>query len=332
MVKLLFVAILAVAAIAGLRAWDLYKLARLPPPARPDPETAAEKRLAADVRVLAGEIGPRSYAHPDGLARAEAHVSRAFAAAGYHVVEQPYAVRPPGMSADVPMRNFIAALPAASSDAPVLVVGAHYDTAPGTPGADDNASGVAALLELARRFKGKTGAVEIRFVAYGTEEPPFFGSKQMGSAFHAAAMKAEGRRVKGMISLEMLGYYDDAKGSQKYPPLLSLFYPDRANFIGAVSNFESRDFLKGFAKAFKPTNNLLVVTASLPGWISEIGLSDHKCYWDAGFPALILTDTSFLRYTHYHMATDTPEKLDYARMADVLNGLEAALSSFLEGH
>ncbi|MBI2788592.1 MAG: M28 family peptidase [Elusimicrobia bacterium] len=330
--RLLFVAFLAAAAVAGLRAWDTYRLARLPLPSRPEPATPAEKRLAADVRALAGEIGPRSYAHPEGLARAEAHVKRAFTAAGYRVEEQPYTVRPPGISAHAPMRNFIAVLPAASSDAPVLVVGAHYDTALDTPGADDNASGVAALLELARRFKGKTGALEIRFVAYGTEEPPFFGSKQMGSAFHAASLKAEGRRVKGMISLEMLGYYDDAKGSQKYPPLLSLFYPDRANFIGAVSNLGSRDFLKGFAKSFKPTNNLLVVAASLPGWITEIGLSDHKCYWDEGFPGLILTDTSFLRYTHYHMATDTPEKLDYARMADVVNGLEASLTSMLEGH
>lgn len=154
----------------------------------------------------------------------------------------------------------------------------------------------------------------------------------MGSAFHAASLKAEGRRVEGMISLEMLGYYNAAEGSQKYPPFLSPFFPSRANFIGAVSNLGSRAFLRRFTRSFKPTNNLLVVAASLPGWITEIGLSDHKCYWDEGFPGVILTDTSFLRYSHYHMTTDTPDKLDYSRMADVVNGLEAAISVMQEGH
>lgn len=325
MLKLALFAVFVVVALIALRLREMYSLARLPSPARAAPASPGEKRLAADVQALVGGIGPRNYAHPAGLARAEAFMKKSLIGAGYSVEEQPYVVRPPGMSIDVPMRNFIATLPGASSAAPVLVIGAHYDTALETPGADDNASGSAALLELARRFKGKSGAVEVRFVAYGSEEPPFFGTKQMGSAFHARSLKAEGRAVLGMVSLEMLGYYDDAPNSQKYPPLLSLFYPSRGNFIGAVSNIRSRGFLRRFSKVFTPTNNLLVVSASLPGWITEIGLSDHKCYWDEGFPALILTDTSFLRYTHYHMTTDTPEKLDYARMNDVVNGLEAAI-------
>jgi hypothetical protein len=325
-VKLLFVAVLAAGAVIGLRAWDMYTLARLPAPARPEPATAAEKRLAADVRVLAGEIGPRSYAHPAGLARAEAHVKRSFAAAGYQVVEQPYTVRPPGTSADIPMRNFIITVPASSSSAPVIVIGAHYDTALDTRGADDNASGTAALLELARRFHGKSGGVELRFVAYGTEEPPFFGTKQMGSSFHARAIKHEGRLVLGMISLEMLGYYNDALGSQKYPPLLGFFFPSTANFIATVSNWGSSAFLRRLVAGFAPPRGTPVVSASLPGWITEIGLSDHKSYWDEGIPGVIITDTSFLRYPHYHMPTDSPEKLDYARMADVVDGLEAALT------
>ena len=192
---------------------------------------------------------------------------------------------------------------------------------------DDNASGSAALLELARRFKGRKGGAELRFVAYGSEEPPFFGTKQMGSVFHARALKLEGRAVVGMVSLEMLGYYDDAEGTQTYPPLLSLFFPGQANFIGAVSDLSSRRFLKRFAKAFVPTLGLPVVAASLPGWITEIGLSDHKSYWDEGYPGIILTDTSFLRYSHYHMTTDTPEKLDYARLAAVVDGMEAAITA-----
>jgi hypothetical protein len=331
LLKLGLFSVFAACAIAGLRALDTYRLARLPPPPRATPETAAEKRLAADVGILAGDIGPRNYAHPAALARAEAHMKSSLSRAGYTVEEQPYTVRPPGMSADVPMRNFIAVLPASNPGAPVLVIGAHYDTARDTPGADDNASGSAVLLELARRFAHqRPEAVEVRFLAYGSEEPPFFGTKQMGSVFHARALKAEGRPVVGMISLEMLGYYNDAPGSQKYPPFLSLFYPNRANYVGAVSDLSSRAFLRSFSKVFTPSK-VPVVAASLPAWITEIGLSDHKSYWDEGFPGLILTDTSFLRYTHYHMTTDTPERLDYRRMADVVDGLEAAITTLRKG-
>lgn len=317
---------LGAGAIVGSRAYDMYRLARMPLPVHDAPLGADALRVARHVRMLAGDIGPRNDRHPEGLARAEKYMKSALTAAGYRVEEQPYSVVPPDASASVPMRNFIATLPASAPGAPVLVIGAHYDTALETPGADDNASGSAVLLELARRLKAKKGAVEVRFVAYGTEEPPYFGTKQMGSAFHAASLKTEGRTVLGMISLEMLGYYSDAPHSQKYPPPLSLLYPDRANFVGAVSDLSSRAFLKSFAKAFTP--RLPVVAASLPGWITEIGLSDHKCYWDEGFPGVILTDTSFLRYTHYHMTTDTPEKLDYERMAKIVQGLEAATITF----
>lgn len=328
--KLLLIAVLTVAVLGALRMRGMYRLARIPLPLHERPLTPEAQRLAVFVRALAGGIGPRNFAHPEGLRKAEDYVKRELALAGA-VHEQRYAVRPPGIAVDVPMRNFIVTLPSTAPDAPVLVIGAHYDTALDTPGADDNASGVAALLELARRFKGKTGKVEVRFAAYGSEEPPFFGSKQMGSAFHAGSLKAEGRKVEGMISLEMLGYYNDAKGSQTYPPGLSAFFPGTASFIGAVSNLRSRGFLRRFSRVFTPTNNLSVVAASLPGWITEIGLSDHKCYWDEGYPAIILTDTSFLRYPHYHMTTDTSEKLDYERMADVVNGMDAAISAMMKG-
>ncbi len=330
--KLVAVAAAGVALVVGLRAWDMYQLARLPAPVRAiaaKPNTT-DWSLEKDVRALASDIGPRNYAHPLALTRAETFMKKSLAAAGYAVEEQPYPVRPPGGTADVWMRNFIVKVPGARPDSPVLIIGAHYDTALETPGADDNASGSAALLELARRFRKKRHDAEIRFVAYGTEEPPFFGSKQMGSAFHAHALKAEGRKVVGMLSLEMLGYYDDAANSQKYPPPLSLFYPSRANYIAAVSNLSSHSFLRDFTSAFHPSNGLRVISASLPSWISEIGLSDHKCYWDEGFPAAIITDTSFLRYKHYHMPTDTPDRLDYARLAAVVEGLEIGINALAE--
>lgn len=293
----------------------------------PAASASTASRLEASVRVLAGDIGVRNYAVPAALRKAEAFVRAGLAKPGYEVEEQAYTVRTP-QGQEAPMRNFIATLPGAAPGAPVLVVGAHYDSASATPGADDNASGVAALLELASRFHGRTGgAVELRFVAYSTEEPPFFGSGQMGSGWHARALKAEGRAVAGMLSLEMLGVYSDAAGSQRYPAGLGLFYPDRADFIGLVSNLSSRRFLKRLVAGFKTPKGTRHIAASLPEFISDIRRSDHACYWEQGFPAVLVTDTSFLRYPHYHQMTDTPEKLDYERMADVVDGLEAALEA-----
>ena len=318
--------------IVGTRLWDMRALARLTPVVRAAASGPDAEALARHVRILAGRIGERNYAHPGALTGAERYIRGFLALNGYKDAPQEYKVRPPGMSAEVAMKNFIATVPAAAADAPVLVIGAHYDTAPGTPGADDNASGVAVLLELARRFKDKRGgAVELRFVAYGSEEPPFFGTVQMGSAFHAKALKAEGRAVLGMASLEMLGYYDDRPGTQTYPPPLSLFYPSRANYVGLVANLDSRAFLKRFAAAFDSKSTPKIV-AALPGWVGEIKLSDHLSYWNEGFPAILVTDTSFLRYSHYHMSTDTPDRLDYARMADVTGGLEAAIESLRAGN
>jgi hypothetical protein len=329
--RLALFAVAVAAALVGKRVWDMRAVAALPL-AKPMPATSpAAQRLEADVRALSMDIGPRNYLFPESLRKAEAHVKAGFAKAGYAVAEQEYRVQPPS-AAEAAMRNFTVVVPAAKADAPVLVVGAHYDSAPETRGADDNASGTAAMLELARRFKGRTGgAVELRFAAFSTEEPPFFGSKQMGSAFHAAALRKEGRAVKGMLSLEMLGYYSDAKGSQRYPWPLSLFYPDTADFVGLVSDLSSRGFLKELEAGFKTPKGTKHISSSLPSFIGEITLSDHKCYWDEGFRAVLVTDTSFLRYPHYHLMSDTAEKLDYERMADVVDGLEAALERLRQG-
>jgi hypothetical protein len=329
--NLVFFALLVFAAILIHGTWNLYDIARRPlPHHETPPKNSAASRLEARVRKLAGEIGRRNYEHASALNAAAEYIRRELTSAGYAVQEQPYSVRPPGTAIGSPMRNLIAVLPAGAANAPVLVIGAHYDTAPNTPGADDNASGIAILIELAQRLKDLKGNVEIRFVAFSTEEPPFFGTPQMGSAWNAHALKAEGRPVAGMVSLEMLGYYDESKGSQKYPPGLSLFFPDRGNFVGAVSNLRSRKFLSNVTQGYAPPLGTPMVKAGLPEWIGEIGLSDHKCYWNEGFPAVMITDTAFLRYAHYHGPTDTPEKLDYVRMADVTVGLEAALRGFVQ--
>ncbi len=329
-IKLTVFGMFAIAAILVKSAWDTYDLARRHPAPhlgiKSDPEAL---RLKASVRQLSAVIGRRNYRYPRGLASTAAYIRGEFRNAGYNVRAQSYFVHPPGFG-ELRMENFIATIPAASSGAPVLVIGAHYDTAFETPGADDNASGVAVLLDLARRLKDCSSRVEIRFVAYSTEEPPFFGGPEMGSAVHAQALKAEGRTVLGMVGLEMLGYYDDAKGSQKYPMLLSLFLPNTADYIGVVSNLPSRSFMKEFVNGFRPPQGTRLIAASLPEWVGEITLSDHRNYWDEGFPAVMVTDTAFLRNVHYHQTSDTPEKLDYRRMADVTAGLEHAIRSLVE--
>lgn len=296
------------------------------PKGTPDAATAA--RLRKTVEALAGTIGERHHNLPNALKAAEDYVRREL---GPGVREQEYPVVPPGWSKALVGRNFELVIPAAAADAPVLVVGAHYDSAPWTKGADDNASGVAVLLELARRLRGRGGgAVELRLVAFGTEEPPYFDTPQMGSVFHARALKAEGRAVLGMASLEMLGYYDDARGSQRYPRVISWFYPDVADFVGVVGTWgNSSAFLRRFAAGLRPPAGTRVIASRLPRLVPEINLSDNASYWDQGFPAVMVTDTSFMRYRHYHTMQDTPEKLDYARMADVSAGLEAAISSIV---
>lgn len=312
------------ALVIGWSARQRGRIARLPHPAPPAPASPAAKRLAATVTALAGELGERNLFKPRAFARAADYVEGDLRRAGYAPRSQEYVVGTEGVS-NVRTRNVEAVVPADRAGAPVLIVGAHYDSAPGTPGADDNASGVAALLELARRFRGKGGDVELRFVAFSTEEPPFFGTAEMGSARYAAALAGEKRQAIGMISLEMLGYYSEQHRSQFYPPPLGLLYPSRGDYIGMVANWSSRRFLVALKRGFAPPRGTPLVAAALPRIIPEINLSDQLYFWKRGWPAVMVTDTAFLRNPHYHQKTDTPEKLDYERMADVVDGLEAAL-------
>jgi len=220
-----------------------FRKSRLSHPRRPLPRgTGLAARLAGHVAALAVRIGERNPEHPAALAAAAAYVEGEFRKAGYSPLIQEYR-----LNSGERLQNVAAVLPGEGGSSPIFVVGAHYDTAPGTPGADDNASGVAALLELAARLKARQGKIEIRFVAFSSEEPPYFGTDEMGSRHYAESLKSEGRKVLGMLSLEMLGFYSDAAGSQSYPPPLGLFYPDRGNFIALVSDLGSRKFLRRFA-------------------------------------------------------------------------------------
>ncbi|HEX6529859.1 MAG TPA: M28 family peptidase, partial [Burkholderiales bacterium] len=190
-----------------------------------------------------------------------------------------------------------------------LVVGAHYDTVPGSPGADDNASGVAVLIELARLVPSG-----VRFVAFANEEAPYFLGPEMGSFVYA---RERGAKVRAMFSLEMLGYYSDAPGSQNYPAPLSMFYPERGDFIAFVGDLGARSLVRRSIESFRKHARFPSEGLAAPSFIPGIAWSDHWSFRKHGYPAIMITDTAFYRYPHYHRASDTPDKLDYERMARV---------------
>jgi len=204
-----------------------------------------------------------------------------------------------------------------------IVVGAHYDTVPGSPGADDNASAVAALIELAGML-GKEG-LPIRFVAFANEEMPYFLGPEMGSWNSARRSRDRGETVRAMLSLEMLGYYRDEPRSQKYPPPLGLLYPDRGNFIAFVGDLGARALVHKTIRSFRKHAPFPSEGVAAPSFIPGITFSDHWSFRTHGFPAVMVTDTAFNRYPHYHLASDTPDKLDYERLARVTQGLAAVL-------
>jgi Zn-dependent M28 family amino/carboxypeptidase len=219
------------------------------------------------------------------------------------------------------------------ADLPLLIVGAHYDSVPGTPGADDNASAVAALLELAQWIRPHLASSEgcscqLELVAYDLEEYGF-----VGSFVHSREIQRAGIPVRGMISLEMLAYTDHHPHSQRLPPHLTKLYPHVGNFIGVCGNEASRSLVQTVTQAMKSVPGLLVESIAVPGKgevLPEVRLSDHSSFWDRDYPALMITDTSFLRNPHYHQPSDTPETLDYPFLAKVTAGVCEAVGHLLE--
>jgi len=209
-----------------------------------------------------------------------------------------------------------------------VVVGAHYDAFEALPGADDNASGVAVLLELARALAAAPPKITVELVAYTLEEPPHFATRYMGSAVHAQSLKTEGVRVRAMFSLEMLGYFSDEPESQHYPaPLLRLFYPSRANFVAVIGRIGGEGIVRRTKRAMAGGSALPVHAMIAPRSIPGIDYSDHASYWDEGYPAAMITDTALFRNDHYHEATDRPETLDYERMSQATASIYAAIRS-----
>ena len=277
--------------------------------------------LQRHVNVLAGDIGERNVLHPAALHEAADYIERQWAIRGCAVKRQDYLVR------GVQCANIEAALPGSVEPGEIIVLGAHYDTVPGSPGADDNASGVAALLEMMFLLQAFAPLYTMRCVAFVNEEAPFFFRGDMGSLRYARAARLRGDRIRLMLSLEMLGYYRDEPGTQAYPPLLRYFYPSSGNFIGFVSNRRSAQRLRWLTDAFQASSDFLLQSAALPWWVPGVALSDHSSFWRDGYPAVMVTDTAYLRNPHYHTAHDVPATLDYGRMAAVTLGLAGSVAS-----
>lgn len=278
-------------------------------------------RLREHVRRLAGEIGERHVWRPQALHAAAEYIGGEWRRQAHAVTAQRYS------AFGVTSENLEIALAGTARPAEIIVVGAHYDSVRGSPGANDNASGVAALLEIGRLIKHARLGRTVRLVAFVNEEPPFFYWGEMGSGVYARAARERGEDIRLMMSLEMLGAYDDRPGSQGYPPLLGWFYPNRANFIAFVSNLASRHVLKRTVAAFRGGCEFPSESLAAPWFVPGVSWSDQLSFWRAGYRALMVTDTAFHRYPHYHSAQDTPDKLDYARMAQVVEGLAKAIVS-----
>jgi Zn-dependent M28 family amino/carboxypeptidase len=281
-------------------------------------DLALEQRLRGHVGELADAIGERNVWRPAALRAAAAYVRGAFAAAGCEVQVQAYETQ--GMRCD----NLEVTLTGAEPER-IIVVGAHYDTVAGSPGADDNASGVAGLIEIARALRPLSLGCTVKLVAFVNEEPPFFFWREMGSMVYARAARRRGDDIRVMLSLEMLGCYSDASGSQGYPPLLRWFYPDRGNFIAFVSNLRSRRALQAVVQAFRSVSDFPAERLASPAIVPGVAWSDQLSFWRAGYAAVMVTDTAFYRNAHYHCASDTPETLDYRSMARVVDGLAQAV-------
>lgn len=272
-------------------------------------------RLERHVRTLAGEIGERNLFRHRALRLAADYIEAEFARAGLRADFQTYDVH------DQAVRNIEVEIRGSVPEAGTVVVGAHYDSVRGSPGANDNATGVGAVLELARLLGGHSFRRTVRLVAFVNEEPPWFYSDDMGSVHYAERAAARQEDIVAMLSLETIGYYSDAPGSQRFPVPLGLFYSDTGNFIGFVGNLRSRALVRRVVRRFRDSVPFPSEGLAAPGWLAGVGWSDHWSFWRAGYPAIMVTDTALFRYTQYHSHADRPDVVDYDRYARVVHGL-----------
>ncbi|MFH1768565.1 MAG: M20/M25/M40 family metallo-hydrolase [Candidatus Omnitrophota bacterium] len=279
--------------------------------------------LEKHVFCLAHKIGDRTVFDYDKLRKAQAYIEKQFVSFGYSIESQNYNVYGKEVS------NIIVTKRGVSKPEKIIIIGAHYDSC-ANPGADDNASAVAGLLEIARILSNKQTDKTIEFIAFVNEEPPFFRTANMGSKVYAKAAKEKKEDIAAVIILEMIGYYSDKANSQKYPPFLGPFYPNKGNFIAVVGNFSCRWLVKKVVVLFKKATRFPVESLVTFEFVPGVDFSDHWSFWQEGYPAVMITDTAFYRNPNYHTLSDTYDTLDYHRMAEVISGMSIVLERIAE--
>jgi len=291
-------------------------------PALTEDEVRICERLRKHVRILAGDIGERSIWRPGSLNASAQYIEESFRSEGCSVARQEFDVQ------GTIVANIEAVVNGTSGLKEIVLVGAHYDTVPGSPGANDNASGIAAILELARLLSSRNSTREIRLVAFANEEPPFFRTRYMGSRVYASRSRKQGEDIVAMLSVETIGHYSHAKGSQTYPFPFGFFYPGSGNFIGFVGNLASQSLVRRCVASFRQHTAFPSEALCAPGWVTGVGWSDHWSFWREGYPAAMITDTALFRDQCYHTISDTPEKLDYDSSARVVGGIGRLVTEF----
>jgi hypothetical protein len=289
-------------------------------------ETAVRDGLQKHIQSLAGDIGERNLWKYDALEKSARYIERAFGEAGYTPKPQPFLVQGKAV------RNIESETPGTSLRNEIVVVGAHYDSVQDCPGANDNGSGVAAMLEIARLLANRQLPRTVRYVAFVNEEEPFFlNDHEMGSRVYARRSHERNEKIAAMFTVETIGYYSDKDGSQEYPFPFNLLYPKKGNFIGFVGNLASRSLTQRCLASFRRATRFPSEGVAAPSWVPGIGMSDHASFWSEGYPAVMITDTAPFRYPDYHSETDTPDKIDYERTARVTTGLARMVAEVAGG-
>ncbi|NIR51818.1 M28 family peptidase [candidate division KSB1 bacterium] len=291
-----------------------------PLPPLTEKERSLQGLLRQYVEKLAGDIGERNVVQYQNLSSAADFIDSALRKTGYDIRRQTFEV------SGRKCQNIEVELAGQVQKEEIVVIGAHYDSVIDCPGANDNATGVAALLALAQAFADKSIPKTLRFVAFVNEEPPYFTTSSMGSLVYAKSCRERGDNIVTMFSLETIGYYVQQKGSQRYPFPVGLFYPSTGNFIAFVGNLSSRSLVRETVASFRRVAKFPSEGGALPGIIPGVGWSDHWAFWQAGYPALMVTDTAPFRYPFYHTAQDTPDKIHYEQLARVVSGLKLVIT------
>jgi hypothetical protein len=315
-----------VVGLPGLLGGALWWMTTMPEGRAPDDRSSSrdverglEGRLRVHVQTLAGDVGERNVFRPEGLERAAEYLETALVELGHQVEAQELE------SDGVAVRNLEVEQTGRARPGEIVVVGAHYDSVLGCPGANDNGSGVAAAVELSRLLGSRELDRTVRFVFFVNEEPPFFQTDEMGSLHYARRARARGERIVAMFSLETMGYFTDVEGSQQYPFPFGLFYPSRGDFIAFVGNLSSQSLVRRSVDSFRRHASIPAEGAAVPGGITGVGWSDHWAFWQQGYPGVMVTDTAPFRYPQYHTPEDTPDRVCYPQLARVVAGLEQVI-------